>query len=133
MVNSRQRSNTLANVSHEIQSGMLVVKLVGRAGVQVLINYVDENLDEFVAHDRLIYDLREWDVDSLTVDSFRNLPESFAPVHERRPSGRAALLIEPHLSELADILIAIYESGELPVQLAYFFEPEPAEDWLRAG
>lgn len=133
MADSEQAFSLIADVTHETREGVLTVTLVGRAGVQVLTSYVAEHIDEWVAHDKLIYDLRRWDLDSLTVDAFRGLPESFSAVHQRRAAGRAALIIQPHLEELANILVAIYESGSLPVELAYFFELEPAESWLQAS
>lgn len=132
MVGSEQTSSLIADVTHETREGVLTVTLVGRAGVQILTNYVAEHIGEWVAHDKLIYDLRRWDLDSLTVDAFHGLPESFSAVHKLRAAGRAALVIQPHLEELANILIAIYESSNLPVELAYFFELEPAESWLAA-
>jgi len=129
-LNSSSSSSVIAEVTHEVQRDVLCIRLAGRAGVNVLMDHVMAHLDEWVAHDRLIYDLREWNVDSLTTESFRDLPRSFAPVHAQRKTGKAAILIAPHLEELAKILLALYEAENLPVQLAYFFEREPAETWL---
>ena len=97
------------------------------------MDHIRAHLDEWVAHDRLLYDFTEWNVDSLTSEAFRDLPDYFAPVHEQRKSARAALIIQPHLEELAKILIALYESEELPVELAFFYDEAKARAWLANG
>lgn len=88
------------------------------------------HLDDWVSHDRLLYDFTGWNVDSLSSEAFRKLPASFAPVFDRRQSARTALIIQPHLEELAKILIALFESEELPVELAYFFDEAEGRAWL---
>lgn len=129
MARSEQTSSSISDVTHESRDGILVIHMVGRAGVNVLMEYVMANLEDWTTHTRLLYDLSKWDVDALTTDSFRRLPDAFAPVHEHR-GGRAALVISPHLEELAAILIALYEFQNLPVELAFFFDPAEARNWL---
>ena len=127
---SSASSSVLAEVTHQDRSGVLVIRLVGRAGINVLMDHIMTHLDDWVSHDRLLYDFTGWNVDCLSTEAFRQLPVSFAPVHDRRRSARAALIIQPHLEELAKILIALYESEELPVELAYFFDEDKGRAWL---
>ena len=132
MVNPGRSSSVIADVTHESRDGILVIRMVGRVGINVLMEHVMAHFDDWIAHDRLIYDLSEWNVESLTSDSLRTLHESFAPVMEARKTGSVALLVAPHLEGLAKILIAIYESEAVPVELRYFFDREAAVSWLEA-
>ncbi|MGE0624807.1 MAG: hypothetical protein AB7I04_17485 [Pseudomonadales bacterium] len=121
----------IADVRHRVQDGVLVVELVGRASVRLLMSHVIEHLDAWTGHDRLIYDFRGWDVSALTADSLLGVTGGFKPVHDVRSRARAALLIRPHLEELARILIAVYESEGQQVELCYFFEEPEAFAWLK--
>lgn len=129
-MNSGQSSTAVANVKHEMQGPILVTEMIGRAGINVLMDHVMNHFDDWKAHDRLIYDLSGWNVDSLTSDALRHLPESFKPLIAAREKTWVALVITPHLEELANILIAIYESAGVPVELTYFFDRASAESWL---
>lgn len=125
-----QSSTVVADVKHEVQGSILIASMVGRAGINVLMDYVMSNFDDWAAHNRLIYDLSDWNVDSLTTDALRHLPESFRPLISAREKTWVALVITPHLEELAKILLAIYESEGVAVELTYFFDRPSAETWL---
>ncbi len=123
--------NRVAGISHHVRDGILVVEMYGRAGPQVLLDHVMANLDDWIRCDKLLYDFSHWDVGSLTAESFLGLGDESSPVHARRRPARAALLITPHLQELAGILIAIYETRGLPLTMRFFFDWQEAEAWLR--
>lgn len=125
-----QSSTVVANVSHEVQGSILVTELVGRAGINVLRDHVMSHYDLWAAHDQLIYDVSEWNVESLTSDALRDLPESFRPLISAREQAWVALVIQPHLEELARILLAIFEAEGVPVELRYFFDRPSAAGWL---
>ena len=109
---------------------ILVTEMVGRAGVNVLMDHVRSHYDLWAQHDRLIYDVSDWDVESLTSDGLRQLPDSFRTLITMREMTWVALVIAPHLEDLAKILVAIYASEELPVEITYFFDRASAESWL---
>ena len=129
-MNPEQSSTVVADVKHEVQGTILIAYMVGRAGINVLMDYVMNHFDIWAAHDRLIYDLSAWNVGSLTSDSLRHLPDSFEPLIAVRERTWVALVITPHLEELAKILVAIYETEGVPVELTYFFDRASAESWL---
>lgn len=109
---------------------ILVTEMVGRAGINVLMDHVRSHFDLWAQHDRLIYDVSDWNVASLTSDGLRQLPDSFGALMAVREKTWVALVIAPHLEDLAKILVAIYEAEELPVEITYFFDREAAESWL---
>lgn len=127
---SSGQSTVIAEVKHEIRGSILVTEMIGRAGINVLMDHVRSHYDEWALYCRLIYDVRAWNVDSLTSDGLRQLPNSFGPLIAIREKTWVALVITPHLEDLAKILVAIYESEDLPVEITYFFDQESAERWL---
>lgn len=123
-------SAVVAEVKHEVQGPVLVAEMIGRAGINVLMDHVRSHYDEWAAHDRLIYDVSNWDVGSLTSDALRQLPDSFKSLISIRGKTWVALVIAPHLEELAKVLVAIYEAEASTVELTYFFDREAALGWL---
>lgn len=121
----------ISDVRHHLRDDVLVVELIGRASVHLLMTHVMAHFEAWTAHDRLLYDFREWDVGALTADSLLGVTGAFEPVHAARESARAALLIRPHLEELARILMAVYESEDRPVRLKPFLDESEAFSWLR--
>ena len=127
---SPRQSAVVAEVRHEARGTILVTEMVGRAGINVLMDHVRSHYDEWLQHDRLIYDVSNWDVDALTSDALRQLPESFKSLISARGKTWVALVIAPHLEDLARILLAIYESEDVSVEIDYFFDQPAAETWL---
>ena len=127
---SPRQSAVIAEVRHESRGLILVTELIGRAGINVLMDHVRSHYDEWLLHDRLIYDVSDWDVESLTSDALRQLPESFKSLIAAREHTWVAVVIAPHLEDLAKILVAIFETEDVPVQITYFFDQPAAEDWL---
>ncbi len=123
-------STVVAEVKHQVQGPILIAEMIGRAGINVLMDHVRSHHDEWAAYDRLIYDVSNWDVGSLSSDSLRHLPDSFRSLISVRGKTWAALVIAPHLEELAKVLVAIYEAEAVTVDLAYFFDRESAVSWL---
>ena len=127
----RGERHLISDVRHHLEDDVLVVELIGRASVNLLMTHVMDHLETWTGHDRLLYDFRSWDVAALTADSLLGVTGGFRPVHEVREEARAALLIRPHLEELARILIAVYESEGQRVRLESFFDEADALAWLR--
>ena len=131
MQQAKASAGIVSGISHYVRDGILVVELTGRAGPTLLKEHLRNHFRVWARHHRMLYNLLEWDVGSLTPESFLSLHADFAPVAERRGTGRAALLIPAHLEELARILIVLYETNNIPVQFKYFFDRSSAEKWLR--
>ncbi len=129
-MSSGRSSMVVAEVRHEVRDTILITEMVGRAGINVLMDHVRSHYEVWAEHNRLIYDVSEWNVDSLTSDGLRQLPDSFRALIATRQRSCVALVIAPHLEDLAKILVAIYESEGLPVAMNYFFTREAAEAWL---
>ena len=129
-MNSGQSSAVVAEVKHEAQDPILITEMIGRAGINVLMDHVRSHHDEWALYDRLIYDVSNWDVGSLTSDALRHLPDSFRSLISIRDKTWVAIVIAPHLEELARVLVAIYEAEDLSVELTYFFDRESAVRWL---
>ena len=123
-------STVVAEVKHQAQGPILVTEMIGRAGLNVLMDHVRSHHDEWALYDRLIYDVRNWDVGSLTSDALRHLPDSFKSLIALRDNTWVAIVIAPHLEELAKVLVAIYEAEGLAVELTYFFDRAAAVSWL---
>lgn len=133
MQQTSSSAGVVSGICHHVRDGIMVIELIGRAGPQLLKDHVREYLDVWASHNRMLYDLRKFDVGSVTPEGFLSLGDDFAPVHERRGHGRAALLIPEHLRELARILIALFETQKLPLDMNYFFDMASAEAWLLDG
>ncbi len=129
-MNPGQSSTIVAEVKHEVQGPILITDMIGRAGINVLMDHVRSHHDEWAAHDRLIYDVSQWDVGSLTSDALRQLPDSFRSLISIRERTWVAIVIAPHLEELAKILLAIFETEAETVELTYVFDRQAAIDWL---
>ncbi|MEM8767807.1 MAG: hypothetical protein AAGE43_10210 [Pseudomonadota bacterium] len=125
-------NSLISEVSHKISDGVLIVRMHGRVSLNLLRNYVTEHVSEFAAHDRLIYDLRDWDVSALTTESLMNADNVFTEVHALRKQGRAALIIQQHMEELGRIFVAVYESKEVPVDIGLFSTDAEADQWVRS-
>ena len=132
MQQAKASAGTVSGITHHVRDGIMVIELKGRAGPQLLKEHVREYLDVWAAHNRMLYDLRKFDIGSVTPQSFLGLTSDFAPVRLRRGHGRAALLIPEHLRELARILIVLFESQKLPLEMRYFFDISSAEAWLNS-
>ena len=129
-MNPGQSSTIVAEVKHEARGPILITEMVGRAGINVLMDHVRSHHDEYAEHDRLIYDVSNWDVGSLTSESLRQLPDSFRSLISIRERTLAAIVIAPHLEELAKVLVAIYQAEASTVELTYFFDRDSAVQWL---
>ncbi len=132
--NSGGSNEKVAGLSHESENGTLTVFVRGSVSLATATAYATRHQQTWSAHDRILWDLRDFDPSGVTSSDILNIQHAFAEIMDLRTGGRSALLVGKELDQVARVALALYESkGEKqagPITVRSFQNAAQAVEWL---
>ena len=124
--------NAQFQISHDDDSGILVVVVEGPADVGSIVAYTGQHIDVWANNPRLLWDFRRMDFTNVSSYEIRNLTSLFSEANDRRSGGRSAMLVEDgHGFGLGRMVLTYSEIHKAPVEHQLFQSKRDAEAWLR--
>ena len=132
---SQNSGNTpkTTGISHETENATLKVLLRGSVALSEVTAYVTRYQDVWIAHSKVLWDLRGFDPSGVSSNDILNIRHAFGEIMELRTGGRSAVLVSKELDLVARVALALGENHEGPVQLRSFLDETQALKWLEEG
>ncbi len=119
----------ISDILHATDGDVLHVHLVGRASVSMFFRYAMNKQELWAEHDKVIYDLTQWDTTGVTPEVIQRLPERAKSVQDLCKPGRTALLVPDSMIMLARVIAALFDTtGASEVET--FTDRQQALKWL---
>ena len=119
-----------AGIKHQSQNGVLRVSVWGSVALSDVTAYVTRHQDEWAAHARVCWDLREFDPSGITSADILNIRHAFAEILDLRSGGRSAVIVSRELNLVTKVAMAMSENRQGPVDVRSFLDPSAALAWL---
>lgn len=119
-----------AGLSHEVQGGILRVSVRGSVGLQTATTYATRHQTVWSEHERILWDLRQFDPSGITSKDILNIQHAFAEIMTLRPGGRSAVLVGEELHVVVRVAMALREEQTTPLHIRAFLDEQEALSWL---
>ncbi len=131
--NSSECGGNTAGISHEASEGTLRVTVTGSVSLQTVTAYVTRNQEEWAAHAKVLWDLRQFDPTGVTSQDILNIRHAFGEIIEMRAGGRSAVVVSKELDLVVRVAMALREHNVGHLEIRSFLEEADAQAWLRGG
>ncbi len=130
--NSGINPGSAYGVSHESDNDTLKVFVRGSVPLSEVTAHVTRFQDVWIAHSKILWDLREFDPSEVTSSDILNIQHAFAEIMALRAGSRSAVLIGKELDLVARITLALSENQDGSIQLRTFLDETQSLSWLGA-
>jgi hypothetical protein len=121
-----------ASITHRICRGTLKVIVSGPVGLQDVTAYVTRHQEIWAAHDKVLWDLRQFNPSGVSSADILNIRHAFGEIIDMRAGGRSAVLVSKDLNLVVRVAMALREDRDFPLEMRSFLDEAEALSWLDA-
>ena len=119
-----------AGINHKSQDGILRVSVQGSIALSDLTVYVTRHQEDWVAHDKVCWDLRHFDPSGITSSDILNIRHAFGEILEQKGSGRSAIVVSKELDLVTRVAMSLSENQQGPITIRSLLDLSEALSWL---